>query len=119
MVLGGSAFNIKAQSLRLGDFSEPEVRELLAQHIVATGQGFTEEALRLILTRTAGQPWLVNALCREACFEDETGRDRGRPITAPAILEAQERLILHRETHIDELAHKLREERVRPAGRRR
>ena len=36
-----------------------------------------------------------------------------RPITAAAILEAQERLILRRDTHIDDLAHKLREERVR------
>ena len=113
MVLGGSAFNIKAKSLRLGDFSEQEVRALLAQHTAATGQAFTEEAVRQILTRTAGQPWLVNALCREACFEDEVGRDRSRPITAPAILAAQERLILRRDTHIDDLAHKLREERVR------
>ena len=113
MVLGGSAFNIKAKSLRLGDFSEQEVRALLAQHTAATGQAFTEEAVRLILTRTAGQPWLVNALCREACFEDQVGRDRSRPITADAILAAQERLILRRDTHIDDLAHKLREERVR------
>ena len=113
LVLGGSAFNIKAKSLRLGDFSEQEVRALLGQHTAATGQVFTEEAVRLILTRTAGQPWLVNALCREACFDDEVGRDRGRPITADAILAAQERLILRRDTHIDDLAHKLREERVR------
>ena len=113
LVLGGSAFNIKAKSLRLGDFSEPEVRALLGQHTAATGQMVTAEAVRLILTRTAGQPGLVNALCREACFEDEVGRDRARPITAHAILEAQERLILRRDTHIDDLAHKLREERVR------
>ena len=46
LVLGGSAFNIKSKSLRLGDFSEQEVRELLAQHTAATGQAFTEEALR-------------------------------------------------------------------------
>ena len=113
LVLGGSAFNIKAKSLRLGDFSEREVRDLLAQHTAATGQAFTEEALRLILVRTAGQPWLVNALCREACFDDKAGRDRSRPITEQAILEAQERLILRRDTHIDDLANKLREERVR------
>ena len=114
LVLGGSAFNIKAKSLRLGDFSEQEVRALLGQHTAATGQAFTAEAVRLILTRTAGQPWLVNALCREACFEDEVGRERARPITADAILEAQERLILRRDTpHIDDLAHKLQEERVR------
>ena len=113
MVLGGSAFNIKAKSLRLGDFSEREVRELLAQHTAATGQAFTEEVLCLIVARTAGQPWLMNALCREACFDDQVGRDRSRPITEQAILEAQERLILARVTHLDNLADKLREERVR------
>ena len=113
IVLGGSAFNIKAKSLRLGDFSEQEVRALLAQHTAATGQAFTEEAVRLVLTRTAGQPWLVNALCREACFENVAGRDRSRPVTQRAILEAQERLILARVTHLDNLADKLREERVR------
>ena len=113
MVLGGSAFNIKSESLRLGDFSEQEIRALLAQHTAATGQAFTEEAQALIRTRTAGQPWLVNALCYDACFRHEPGRDRERPITAHAIREAQERLILRRDTHIDDLAHKLREERVR------
>ena len=113
MVLGGSAFNVKAKSLRLGDFSEQEVRALLAQHTTATGQAFTEEALRLILARTAGQPWLVNALCREACFDDKAGRDRSRPITEQAIRQAQERLILARVTHLDDLADTLREERVR------
>ena len=113
LVLGGSAFNIKSESLRLGDFSEQEIRALLAQHTAATGQAFTEDALALIRTRTGGQPWLVNALCYDACFRHRPGRDRARPITADAILEAQERLILRRDTHIDDLAHKLREERVR------
>ena len=113
MVLGGSAFNIKATSLRLGDFTEQDMGALLAQHTAATGQAFTEEALRLIPARTAGQPWLVNALCREACFDDRDGRDRSRPITEQAILDAQERLILARVTHLDNLADKLREERMR------
>ena len=112
-VLGGSAFNIKSESLRLGDFSDQEIRALLAQHTAATGQGFTAESLALIGTRTAGQPWLVNALCYDACFRHQPGRDRTRPVTAAAIQEAQERLILRRDTHIDDLAHKLREERVR------
>ena len=113
MVLGGSAFNIKSESLRLGNFSELEIRALLAQHTAATGQAFTEDALALIRTRTGGQPWLVNALCYDACFRHPPGRDRTRAITAHAILAAQERLILRRDTHIDDLAHKLREERVR------
>ena len=113
MVLGGSAFNIKSESLRLGDFSEEEIRALTAQHTAQTGQAFTEDALESIVTRTAGQPWLVNALCYDACFRHKPGRDRERPIAAAAVLEAQERLILRRDTHIDDLANKLREERVR------
>ena len=113
LVLGGSAFNIKSKSLRLGDFTAAEVRALLAQHTAETGQAFTEDALQMVQTRTAGQPWLVNALCYDACFEDNAGSDRARPITADDILAAQERLILRRDTHIDQLAHKLREERVR------
>ena len=113
MVLGGSAFNIKSESLRLGDFSDQEIRALLTQHTAATGQAFTEEAQASIRARTAGQPWLVNALCYDACFRHKPGRDRSRPITADAIQEAQERLILRRDTHIDDLANKLREERVR------
>ena len=113
LVLGGSAFNIKSKSLRLGDFTEPETRALLAQHTKATGQAFAPEALELIWTRTAGQPWLVNALCRDACFESAAGRDRSRTITADDILDAQERLILARVTHLDNLADKLREDRVR------
>ena len=113
LVLGGSAFNIKSESLRLGDFSEQEIRALTAQHTAHTGQEFTEGALELIVTRTGGQPWLVNALCYDACFRHKPGRDRARPITADAILEAQERLILRRDTHIDDLGNKLRDERVR------
>ena len=113
LVLGGSAFNIKSESLRLGDFSEREIRALLAQHTEQTGQPFTEEALALIGTRTAGQPWLVNALCYDACFRHKPGRDRALAITADAVVAAQERLILRRDTHIDDLANKLREERVR------
>ena len=113
LVLGGSAFNIKSESLRLGDFSEQEIRTLTAQHTEQTGQAFTEEALEVIRERTAGQPWLVNALCYDACFRHKPGRDRARPLTAAAILEAQERLILRRDTHIDDLGNKLREERVR------
>ncbi|MDR1513098.1 MAG: ATP-binding protein [Propionibacteriaceae bacterium] len=38
VVTGGSAFNIKTKSLRLGDFTEAEVRELYGQHTRETGQ---------------------------------------------------------------------------------
>ncbi|MCY4660637.1 MAG: AAA family ATPase [Acidobacteria bacterium] len=113
MVLGGSAFNIRSESLRLGDFSEEETRALLGQHTAETGQAFTPEALETIWTRTAGQPWLVNGLCYDACFRRKAGRDRSRPITANDVAESQERLILDRVTHLDDLAKKLNEDRVR------
>ena len=112
-VLGGSAFNIKSESLRLGDFSEAEVRALLGQHTAETGQAFTAAATETVWARTAGQPWLVNALCYDACFRHEAGRDRSRAIDGADELAAQERLILRRDTHIDDLANRLREERVR------
>ena len=113
LVLGGSAFNIKSKSMRLGDFTEANTRAFLAQHTAETGQTFAPAALELIWARTAGQPWLVNALCQEACFESKAGRDRARAVAADDILDAQEQLILARVTHLDNLADKLREEWVR------
>ena len=113
VIAGGSAFNVRAESLRLGDFSRDEVLALLGQHTEETGQAFTAEALALAWGQTLGQPWLVNALGYDACFRDKAGRDRSRPIGAGAVRAAQERLILRRETHLDQLADKLREDRVR------
>ena len=113
VVAGGSAFNVKAESLRLGDFSEQEMRALLGQHTEETGQEFTPEALAEVWEQTRGQPWLVNALAHEACFRNKAGRDRTRSVTDAAVLDARERLILRRETHLDQLADKLGEERVR------
>ena len=113
IITGGSAFNIKAESLRLGNFSAPEIAALYQQHTEDTGQGFAEGALAQVWALTRGQPWLVNALAYEACFKMKSGRDRTQPITVEHITEAKENLIQRRETHLDQLADKLREERVR------
>ncbi len=112
IIAGGSAFNIKAQSLRLGNFSPQEVRALLEQHTAATGQVFTAAAQETVWRQTQGQPWLVNALAYEACFADDRAEAWPRPVAAEAILAAQEQLIQRRETHLDQLADKLREKRV-------
>ena len=113
VVSGGGAFNVRAESLRLRDFSREEVESLLGQHTRETGQSFTGDALDALWDLTRGQPWLVNALAYETCFARHEGRDRGRAIGAAAIQDAREALILRRETHLDQLADKLREERVR------
>ena len=113
VIAGGSPFNIVAKSLRLGDFTEAETFELMRQHTDQTGQPFTDAAQRTVWEQTNGQPWLVNALCAGACFDDKAGRDRTRAIDADAIHAAREELILSRRTHLDQLAHKLEEERVR------
>ncbi len=113
VITGGSAFNIKAESLRLGDFSREEIVRLYQQHTEESGQTFEPEAVALAWELTRGQPWLVNALAYEVCFRGGPGRDRSRPVTAEMILDAKEALIERRVTHLDQLADKLREERVR------
>ncbi len=113
VVAGGSPFNVAAKSLRLGDFTEGETRALMAQHTEETGQRFSPAALDAVWAQTRGQPWLVNALLAGACFDDEAGRDRSRTIEEDDVYAAREELILSRRTHLDQLAHKLEEERVR------
>lgn len=113
VITGGSAFNIRSMSLRMDNFDRAEVEALYAQHTAETGQPFSPEALELAWELTAGQPWLVNALAYETCFEMREGRNRATPITPALMEEAKEQLILRRETHLDQLSDKLSEERVR------
>ena len=113
VIAGGSPFNVATKSLRLGDFTECDTNALLKQHTCETGQRFSPEAKEAVWTHTNGQPWLVNALCAGACFDDKAGRDRSRTIEVDAIHAAREALIVSRRTHLDQLAHKLEEARVR------
>ncbi|MEA1933158.1 MAG: ATP-binding protein, partial [Thermodesulfobacteriota bacterium] len=113
IITGGSAFNIKAESLRLGDFTEQEVGILYGEHTKETDQSFKDDALKLVWNLTEGQPWLVNALGYEVCFKIMEGRDRTREITREMIEQAKENIVLRRDAHIDQLADKLKEDRVR------
>lgn len=105
-----SPFNIKLESLRLGDFTEAEVRTLYVQHSAETGQPFEEAALLRVLSVTCGQPWLVNAIAHE--ITAEMGVRPPTAITAEHVEQAKERLILHRGAHLDSLAARLTEARV-------
>jgi len=113
MITGGSAFNVKAKSLTVGDFTKEEIRELYQQHTQETGQKFEEGIFDLAWDYTRGQPWLVNAVANEACFENKAGRDRSKTINIQMFEAAKNELIIRRDTHIDQLADKLKEDRVR------
>lgn len=106
-----SPFNVSVKSLRIGDFTMDEVAQLYAQHTAETGQQFTPDAIQRAFDYSQGQPWLVNALAREAI--EEMRIEPPRPITAEHVEEAKERLILARATHLDSLSARLHEPRVR------
>jgi hypothetical protein len=106
-----SPFNIKVESLTIRNFNAEEVVELYQQHTDDTGQLFTAEALGLAYDLTMGQPWLVNALARQCVEVIET--DRAIAITAEHLQQAKENLIRRRDTHLDSLAERLREPRVK------
>jgi len=105
-----SPFNIKAESIKLPNFSEEDVHTLYLQHTQETGQQFTDEAIKHAYYLTQGQPWLANALAYQACFRDV--QDRSITITKEIIDRAKEGLILRRDTHLDALVDRLREPRV-------
>ena len=113
VITGGSAFNIKAASLRMGNFREDESRTLWLQHTAATGQTFDEAIFPELWEDTKGQPWLVNALAYEITWHNRTLRDRSIPVTLTDYKQARESLIQSRTTHLDQLADKLKEKRVR------
>ena len=106
-----SPFNITAEAMTLGPFTEPEVAELLLQHTAATGQRFEPEAIARIYELGQGHPWLTNAMADQIVRRDV--KDRSVVITAAHVDAAKEMIIIERRTHIDSLVSKLREPRVR------
>ncbi|MFH1466035.1 MAG: ATP-binding protein [Pseudomonadota bacterium] len=106
-----SPFNVSVESLRLRNFTHDDVAALYGQHTAETGQPFKEEALERAFALSGGQPWLVNALAREVI--EKMGVAPPAAVTAEHLEQAKERLILARATHLDSLAARLAEERVR------
>lgn len=106
-----SPFNIAVRSLTLRDFTAEETGTLLAQHTTDTGQPFATAAQTRIFDLTRGQPWLVNALAK-VCVE-ELVQEMTTTIEVAHVNEAKEILIQRRQTHLDQLTDKLREERIR------
>ncbi|MEA1911700.1 MAG: PD-(D/E)XK nuclease domain-containing protein, partial [Spirochaetota bacterium] len=113
IITGGSAFNIKAESLRLGNFTKDDVKNLLLEHTRETGQVFEDEVASYLFDETDGQPWLVNAIAYELTFKMKENRDHEVVLTKVMTEIARNRVILSRATHLDQLADKLSEDRVR------
>jgi hypothetical protein len=106
-----SPFNIKVQSLLMRNFGLNEVGELYAQHTTETGQVFTSAAVDLAFELTQGQPWLINALAKEVV--EVILPNSTDDITIEHFQIAKENLIRRKDTHLDSLAERLMESRVR------
>ncbi|MCP5051366.1 MAG: ATP-binding protein, partial [bacterium] len=108
----GSPFNIKSDSLLLKNFTKEDVYTLLDQHTEETGQVFPEEVKEEVFNLSGGQPWLVNALARQMVSKI-LKENYTQPITPKLLSRAKQELILRRDTHLDSLVDKLKEERVK------
>ena len=108
----GSPFNIKEDSATLGNFSKPDIENLFAQKTKETGQQITKEALDYVYEQSKGQPWIVNSLFKRATMRvlDE---DSTKTVTIEHIEEARQQMILARETHLDALAERLKDPKIR------
>ena len=107
-----SPFNIVTETKTLKNFTKEEIRELYIQHTQESGQIFEKEAIDLVYEQTQGQPWLVNAIAREVIVK-LLQSNYTQPVTAELVYEAIQTIILRRDTHIDSLLERLKEERVR------
>jgi hypothetical protein len=108
----GSPFNVKADSAVLSNFNQKDIAKLFAQRTEETGQHITEEALEYVYDQSRGQPWIVNSLFKRATMRvlDEDSRET---VTIEQVRKAREQMILARETHLDSLAVRLEDPRVR------
>ncbi len=106
-----SPFNIVTEALTLRNFTREEVDRLISQHTQDTGQAFSPAVLGRIFDDTQGQPWLVNAIAREIVVKILKNDFSASP-TIDHVDQAVETIIRRRDTHIDSLLERLKEERV-------
>ena len=108
----GSPFNIKEDSARLTNFSENDITRLFALRTLETGQQITPEALKYVYEQSNGQPWIVNSLFKRATLRI-LNEESSETVTMEHVREAREQMVMARETHLDALAYRLEDERVR------
>jgi hypothetical protein len=108
----GSPFNVKADSAVLSNFHKEDIARLFAQRTKETGQQITQEALDYIYDQSRGQPWIVNSLLQRATMR-VLDADSAETVTIDHVRQAREQMILARETHLDALAYRLEDLRIR------
>lgn len=108
----GSPFNIKSDSASLSNFQKDDIVKLFVQRTAENGQQITAEALNYVYDQSMGQPWIVNSLFARATMRI-LDRNSTETITIDHIQEARKQMIEARETHLDALGERLRDQRIR------
>jgi hypothetical protein len=108
----GSPFNIKSDSAVLDNFGKEDIAKLFTQRTLETGQKITPEALDYVYDQSGGQPWIVNSLFMRATMRilDEDSRET---VTVDHLTAAREQMIQARETHLDALEVRLRNNKIK------
>jgi hypothetical protein len=108
----GSPFNIEEDSVSISNFTKENVAQLFAQRTKETGQQIEPAALDYVWEQSQGQPWIVNKLFMRVTLRI-LGADNYETVTLDHIQQAREEMILARETHLESLAYRIKDERVR------
>ena len=107
LIVGGvSPFNI-ADQVKLPPFSLKNVRDLYAQYSEETNQPFTDEAVKMVYTETAGQPWLVNRLATILTIDVKPATTD--PLTAEDVQKAIDILLYEENSHFDNITEKAKQ----------
>jgi hypothetical protein len=107
-----SPFNIKEDSVLLGNFSREETAKLFAQRTGETGQQITDDALEYVWEQSCGQPWIISSLFKRATMRVLKPDDYS-VLTREHVEQAREQMIQGRETHLDSLGLRLREPKIK------
>ncbi|GHU49671.1 hypothetical protein FACS1894200_08540 [Spirochaetia bacterium] len=108
----GSPFNIKSDSASISNFQKDDITRLFAQRTKENGQEITPDALDYVYEQSNGQPWIVNSLFQRATMRI-LDADSIETVTVEHIQTARKQMIEARETHLDALAYRLDDPRIR------
>ena len=108
----GSPFNIKSDSVVLSNFTQTDITKLFAQRTEETGQVIDRDALDYVYEQSRGQPWIVNSLFMRATMR-VLKEDDYSTVKLEHIREAREQMVLARETHLDALAYRMEDPKIR------